>query len=96
MANELACSLRRNQTDAELKLWSRLRRSALGHRFRKQHPLGPYIADFVCLERRLIIEADGGQHGDIRADHDAARTRWLEERVGTKSCAFGIPTFSQI
>jgi very-short-patch-repair endonuclease len=58
-----ARALRSNLTDAERKLWSALRRRALdGHRFRRQHPLGPYIVDFVCLEQRLIVEVDGGQH----------------------------------
>ena len=79
MANERARRLRRNQTDAEARLWSRLRRNALGVSFRRQHPLDPYIVDFVCLEARLIIEADGGQHNEERAEHDARRTAWLRE-----------------
>ncbi|PKP72417.1 MAG: hypothetical protein CVT83_00180 [Alphaproteobacteria bacterium HGW-Alphaproteobacteria-5] len=80
MANEHARHLRREQTEAEAKLWSRLRRDALGHSFRRQHPIGPYIVDFVCLDLKLVIEADGGQHNEIRAAHDAKRTAWLEER----------------
>lgn len=47
-------------TEAERRLWSRLRNEALGYDFRRQHSLGNYIVDFVCLERRLIIEVDGG------------------------------------
>ncbi len=80
MANERARALRRNQTDAEKKLWSILRRDGLGHSFRRQHPIGPYIVDFVCLSRRLVIEADGGQHNEKQAAHDDARTTWLEAR----------------
>ena len=73
-----ARALRSNLTDAERKLRSALRRRALdGHRFRRQHPLGPYIVDFVCLEQRLIVEVDGGQHA-VRKEQDDARTLWLE------------------
>jgi very-short-patch-repair endonuclease len=75
---ERARELRRNPTDAERKLWSALRRRALdGHRFRRQHPLGPYIVDFVCLERKLAIELDGGQHA-TREEYDRARTARIE------------------
>ncbi len=80
MANGRARRLRRDQTDAEQRLWSRLRRNTLGKGFRRQHPVGRYIVDFVCLECRLIIEADGGQHSEDRVRHDELRTRWLEER----------------
>lgn len=70
--------LRREQTPAEARLWSRLRnKHLLDLKFRRQVPLGPYIADFVCFKARLIIEADGGQHAD-QLDHDARRTRYLE------------------
>jgi very-short-patch-repair endonuclease len=48
-----------------------------GHKFRRQQPLGSYIVDFICLERRLIVELDGGQHA-VRVGSDAARTVWLE------------------
>lgn len=77
MANEHARALRRQLTNAERKLWSILRQRQLdGLKFRRQVPIGPYIADFVCLERRLIIEVDGGQHA-VAMDEDAARTDWL-------------------
>ncbi len=77
MSHESARTLRRNQTDAERKLWLLLRdRRFAGFKFRRQHPLGPYVADFVCLKRRLVIEVDGGQHAD-RAAADAVRTDWL-------------------
>jgi len=65
-------------TDAERALWSRLRKRQLkGLLFRRQYPLGRYIVDFVCLEQRLVIEVDGGQHNDQQT-YDAMRTPWLE------------------
>ena len=69
--------LRRNLTDAEQLLWRHLRmRQLAGHRFRKQHPVGEFVVDFVCMERRLAIEINGGQHADSTA-HDALRTKSL-------------------
>lgn len=77
MASPLARRLRSTATDAEIRLWSRLRRKQLdGFRFRRQHPIGPYVVDFFCPEAKLIVEVDGGQH----ADESDRRTRWLEER----------------
>ena len=74
----LARKLRLTPTDAEIRLWSRLRGKQLaGFRFRRQHPLGPYVVDFFCAEAKLIVEVDGGQH----ADDGEARTRWLEART---------------
>lgn len=71
--------LRRELTEAERVLWSILRNRQLGAaKFRRQQPIGPFIADFVCHERRLIIEADGGQHADSRADQ--RRTTFLQIR----------------
>ena len=68
--------LRRNMTEAEKLLWSQLRNARLGgFKFRKQQPIGPYIADFVCQEMRLIVEADGSQHAE--SDHDARRDAFL-------------------
>ena len=73
---DFARRLRRNLTDAERKLWFHLRNRALmGCKFRRQQPIGPYVADFVCFERGLIVEADGGQHSDVRADE--CRTCYL-------------------
>ena len=72
-----AAQLRRLATDAERLLWSRLRDRRLGYKFRFQHSLGPFVADFVCLQRRLIVEADGGQHN---AQADRARTIYLRNR----------------
>ena len=66
-------------TDAERRLWGTLRgRRLRGLKFRRQHRLGPFIADFVCVEHRLVIEADGGQHAESAGD--ARRTAWLEAR----------------
>jgi very-short-patch-repair endonuclease len=64
-----ARNLRRNLTDAEQMLWRELRRTSLGWRFRCQFPIPPYIVDFACIEARLIIEVDGGQHS-YPGDHD--------------------------
>ena len=71
-------SLRREMTDAEKLLWRHLRMKQFeGHKFRRQHPLGSYIVDFVCLEAALILEVDGGQHAD-NSDSDDIRAQWLE------------------
>lgn len=63
-----ARELRRDMTDAERLLWRHLRASQLGYRFRRQHPIGPYIVDFACLSAKLVIELDGGQHADSASD----------------------------
>ena len=79
MANESARKLRKNMTDTEQYVWSRIRHKQLGgFRFRRQHPIGSFIGDFICLEQRLILELDGGQHDD-RKDYDELRTRYLNE-----------------
>jgi len=72
--------LRTQMTDAEVRLWWRLRRWQMGgQRFRRQVPTGPYILDFVCLKARLVIEVDGGQHATT-VEADNQRTAWLESR----------------
>jgi very-short-patch-repair endonuclease len=68
--------LRRNATIAEHRLWYRLR-SLYGMKFVRQEPIGPYIVDFVCRERRLIIEVDGGQHAE--SARDWVRDQWLRD-----------------
>ena len=73
--------LRRNQTDAEQALWHTLRgRRFEGCKFRRQYPIGPFIADFACISHRLVIELDGGQHAarasDARRDAYLAREGW--------------------
>jgi len=78
LQNGLQKNLRRNMTDAEQALWRRLRgRQLNGHKFRRQHPFGDYILDFVCLEARLVIEVDGGQH--LESQQDTVRDQMLME-----------------
>jgi len=78
---QLAKGLRKRSTDVELLLWSHLRAGRFeGMKFRRQHPIGKYIADFVCLEKRLIIELDGGQHAlPDETLKDRQRDAWLEK-----------------
>jgi very-short-patch-repair endonuclease len=74
----LARRLRRDSNQAEQKLWRHLRSRSLGGlKFVRQNPIGPHIVDFVCREKRLVIELDGGQHAE--SDRDAVRDRWLAE-----------------
>jgi very-short-patch-repair endonuclease len=73
----IARALRTASTDAERRLWYHLRGRRLeGLKFRRQLAIGPYVADFACIERGLVIELDGGQHAD-RVAADAERTRFL-------------------
>ena len=75
-----ARELRRSPTHIERLLWNRLRFWQIdGFKFRRQQPLGNYIADFVCFERRLIVEIDGGQHA-AKKEYDAKRDSWLHDR----------------
>jgi len=61
-------------------LWSHLRIKQMeGNRFRRQQPIGPYVVDFVCFEKKLVVELDGGQHAEQSA-YDAERTTWLESQ----------------
>jgi adenine-specific DNA-methyltransferase len=70
-----AAPLRRNATDAEQALWLHLRNRRLGgHKVRRQWSLHPYVVDFCCLDRKLIVEVDGGQHS---AERDSRRTAAL-------------------
>ena len=72
--------LRSNSTEAERALWKHLRlRQLENHKFRRQRSVGPFIVDFVCLEKNLVVEVDGGQH-DTQRDRDSERTAWLEEK----------------
>ncbi|MEZ0307072.1 MAG: endonuclease domain-containing protein [Ramlibacter sp.] len=75
-AQKYARVLRHETTDSERRLWSRLRMEQLGVKFRRQHPVGNYVADFACLGPRLIIELDGSQHAD-QTGYDAARDQYL-------------------
>lgn len=72
-----AKSLRRTMTDAEQKLWYHLRAHRfMGRKFKRQKPLGHYVVDFVCLEEKLVIELDGGQHAE-NVEYDKERDAWL-------------------
>ena len=71
---------RKYMTPAEKKLWSKIRGKALGVKFRRQHPINRFIADFYCHEARLIVEVDGGYHEEEdQQAYDRGRTRELEE-----------------
>lgn len=78
MMKTLARSLRQNQTDAERIIWNHLRnRQIQGCKFRRQQVIGPYIADFLCMEPKLIIEIDGGQH--LNNPNDVVRSQYLNQ-----------------
>ena len=79
MADEFARKLRRQATPEERLLWRNLRKSVSGDlHFRRQVPLGGYVADFACLQARLIVELDGWAHDtDAQSAHDAARDAWF-------------------
>ena len=71
--------LRRDATLPERMLWSRLKGKQLGVKFRRQHPLGPFIADFFCDEIGLVVEIDSSAH-DSRGERDRSRDGWMAER----------------
>ena len=71
--------MRKQMTDAELKLWNALRAHRLmGLGFRRQYPFGRYILDFACPEHKLVVEVDGSQHGEAQAVYDTVRTQALQ------------------
>ncbi|HVC50817.1 MAG TPA: DUF559 domain-containing protein [Stellaceae bacterium] len=74
----VARRLRRNATEVEKRLWRALRELLPEYRFRRQHPIGPYVVDFACPSRKIAIELDGGQH-TTQQQADASRTRELGE-----------------
>jgi very-short-patch-repair endonuclease len=78
VAQRNARSLRRAMTDSERKLWFGLRAEQLGVKFRRQHPLGNYIADFACLDPKVIVELDGSQHM-AQAKYDERRDSFFRE-----------------
>ena len=88
-SRKFARAQRRNMTRAEAMLWQALRNHRLdGHGFRRQTPIGPYFADFVCLRRKLIVEADGRTHNAEDAKtRDAERDLWLQ-RAGYRVMRF--------
>jgi len=77
-----AKTLRRSMTHAEVLLWQELRRNAMeGLRFRRQHPIGPYVADFACAPVKLVLEVDGATHGsEAQVAHDRRRSAYLAKR----------------
>ncbi|MFD0738934.1 endonuclease domain-containing protein [Lysobacter koreensis] len=78
LTRDKARELRRESTDAEHKLWRHLRGGQLGGlKFRRQHPIPPYIVDFYCDAAKLVVELDGSQHTE---ENDRVRTRFLEAR----------------
>jgi very-short-patch-repair endonuclease len=80
-----ARSLRQNMTKAEVILWVHLRKRAMqGARVRRQHPIGPYIADFTCPAAKLVVEVDGATHSTTEElAYDARRTKYLEQQGWT-------------
>jgi len=75
-----ARKLRRDQTDAEKKIWYFLRDRRLGgHKFKRQYPIGHYIVDFCCFEKYIIVELDGGQHA-LQVNKDIQRTKYLKNK----------------
>ncbi len=80
--NIIARKLRKNSTEQEKILWKLLRNNQVKNmKFKRQHPIGDYIVDFVCREKWLIIEIDGGQHNqEDNINYDLVRTKYLESR----------------
>jgi very-short-patch-repair endonuclease len=80
MYHKLARELRKNMTDKERLLWSKLRGKQFGgFKFRKQAPIGEFIADFVCFDRKVIVELDGDQHA-VSVEADKKRSEWLHSQ----------------
>ncbi len=72
---------RRKMTESESVLWEALRRLHCGYHFRRQHPIGDYIADFICLKKKLVVEVDGGYHNNpMQQQNDQMRTDYLERK----------------
>ena len=71
---------RKYMTEAESALWNYLKGNNLGHKFLRQHIIGEYIVDFLCRDKRLVIEVDGGYHSErTQQEDDAVRQQWLEQ-----------------
>ena len=72
---------RRKMTESESVLWEALRRLHCGYHFRRQHPIGDFIADFICLKKKLVVEVDGGFHNNpMQQQNDQMRTDYLERK----------------
>ena len=79
---QLARNLRKNSTPEERKIWNLLRnRKFLNLKFKRQFPIGQYIVDFVCEEKKIVIEIDGGQHNELEEQiKDDIRTKFIETK----------------
>jgi very-short-patch-repair endonuclease len=87
MLVQRARALRKRLTDAERRLWHHLRNRELGGcKFRRQYPVGPFIVDFICVEKNLVIEVDGGQHAE-NEEQDLQRSAYLN-KMGYRVCRF--------
>jgi very-short-patch-repair endonuclease len=80
LMKQRARELRTKSTDAERHLWYYLRAHRLGYKFKRQVPIERFIVDFICYEKRLVIELDGGQHQDKQKAYDARRTAILNKK----------------
>jgi very-short-patch-repair endonuclease len=74
-----ARDLRSNPTEAEQRLWYFLRRNNFGCHFKRQYPIGPYFADFICVQLKLVVEIDGGQHAQ-QATYDVVRDQFIRDQ----------------
>ena len=81
LLKDFAKKNRREMTVSERLLWEALRKLNCGYHFRRQHPIGDYIADFICIKKMLVIEVDGGYHNEpIQQQDDQVRTDYLESK----------------
>jgi len=81
LLKDFAKKNRKEMTEAERVLWEELRKLNCGYHFRRQHPIGDYIADFACLEKKLVIEVDGGYHNEpTQQQDDQMRTELMESK----------------
>ena len=81
LLKDFAKENRREMTESEQVLWGALRKLNCGYHFRRQHPIGDYIADFICLKKNLVVEVDGGYHAEpIQQQSDQWRTDYLESK----------------
>ena len=79
LLKDFAKKNRKEMTEAERVLWEELRKLNCGYHFRRQHPIGDYIADFACLEKKLVIEVDGDYHNEpLQQQNDQWRTEFME------------------
>ena len=81
LLKDFAKNNRRELTECESVLWEGLRKLKCGYHFRRQHPIGDYIADFICLEKELVFEVDGGYHNEPQQQqNDQWRTEFMESK----------------